>query len=174
MCSFLSFWWASPCKYTTVCTAALLLMVDTRAFLRWPSGTMWMTCHEHFCAHFVRFYPLGIYLGVEILHHRMGVCFVSKKMDRWFCKAVGLFYTPTNNIIRRPAPARGAKFGVISFFLTFYYSWFVWVCQCLLYGKVTQSYVYSFSHIIFHVPSQVSGHGSLCCTVDLIAYPVLM
>lgn len=78
-----------------------------------------MTCHEHFCAHFVRFYPLGTYLGVEILHHRMGVCFVSKKMDRWFCKAVGLFYTPTNNIIRRPAPARGAKFGVISFFKLF-------------------------------------------------------
>ena len=53
-----------------------------------------------------------------------------------------------------------------SFF--YYYSWFILLCQFLLYSIVTQSYVYihSFSHTIFHhVLSQEIEYSSLCYTV---------
>ena len=62
-------------------------------------------------------------------------------------------------------------------FYFFHYSWFTVFCQFLLYSKVTQLYIYiySFSHITFyHVPSQMTRHSSLCCTEDLIAYPLQM
>ena len=55
-------------------------------------------------------------------------------------------------------------------------------CQ-LLYSNVTQSLTHrhihthtlSFSHIILHVPSQVTRYSSLCyIQQDLIAYPLQM
>ena len=48
-------------------------------------------------------------------------------------------------------------------FLKLNYLWFTMPCQCLLYNKVAQSYLYihNFSHIIpHHVLSQEIGHGS--------------
>ena len=48
------------------------------------------------------------------------------------------------------------------------YSWFIGLCQFLLYSTVTQSYMYihPFSRIIFHhVLPQEIGHSSLCYTV---------
>jgi len=41
------------------------------------------------------------------------------------------------------------------------------LCQFLLYSKVTQSYIHSFSHAIFyHVLPPELGYGSLCYTVE--------
>ena len=57
------------------------------------------------------------------------------------------------------------------------YSWFIMLCQFLLYSKVTQPYiytcvytyiyvcVYTFFLILSSVPSQEIGYSYLCCTV---------
>ena len=48
-------------------------------------------------------------------------------------------------------------------------------CQFLLHSKVTQLYMYNFTHIILHpVPSQVIGYSSCAIERDLIAYPLQM
>ena len=68
-------------------------------------------------------------------------------------------------------------FFSVFFFKSFYFSWFTMFCEFMLYSRVTWSYIYihidvcmyiythSFSHIIlYHVPSQVIRHSSLCYT----------
>ena len=56
--------------------------------------------------------------------------------------------------------------GCLAHFFLLVYSWFTALCQFLLYSKVTQSYIYiythSLSHTVFHhVLLQEIGHSSL-------------
>ena len=64
-------------------------------------------------------------------------------------------YLETGSSQETPPLFPGSFFFLISspFFFSFCFlinSWFTLLCQFLLYNKVTQSYIHSFSHIIFH------------------------
>ena len=47
-------------------------------------------------------------------------------------------------------------------FYSFYYSWFTMFCQFLLYGKVTQSYIYICTHTHTH---SFSSHYTPSCSI---------
>ena len=58
------------------------------------------------------------------------------------------------------------NYSVLPFYFLFKYSWFTMLCQLLLDSKLTQSYIHSFSYIIFHhVLSQEIEYSFLCYTV---------
>ena len=64
--------------------------------------------------------------------------------------------------------SNGSWLMVFFLFLNFLseYRWFTVLFQFLLYNIVTQTYIYTFSHIIFHHHlCQETEYSSLCCTV---------